>query len=74
MKSRQDIIKEPFMYVFSEQISPEKFLNLTIEDKIKIKDINILLPQLGQPGFGGIVVTYKFPVIKRKHARQHEPA
>lgn len=48
----------------SETISPEKYLNLSENEKLNISQVKIVPPQLGQKDFGKIQVTYKSPIFK----------
>lgn len=48
----------------SETISPERYLNLSENEKMNISQARIIPPQLGQKDFGKIQITYKSPIFK----------
>lgn len=48
----------------SENITPEKYLSLTEQEKQNINYAKIVPPQLGKKTFGEIQVIYKFPIFK----------
>lgn len=52
--------------ITEEELSFQKFLSLTEEEKNAIESIQILPPRLGRAGFGKIIVQYKSPIYKHK--------
>lgn len=65
---------EPLFLKIEDEITAWDFLNLTDEDKLNIRNVDIQLPKLGTPGFGKIIVTYRFPVFRQVHVRKLTPA
>lgn len=56
--------KLPGYPIAKETLSPKKFLDLTERDRENIKSSKIEPAKLGDRGFGGITVEYKYPVIR----------
>ena len=44
-----------------EKLTPAKFLTLTPAQRADLKRTRVVAPEIGQPGFGHIEVTYKTP-------------
>lgn len=65
-----------FLYPTMEELmTPERFLNLTEEEKANISSVKIVVPDVvnkragnvfkrRKKGFGGFLIQYKFPVYK----------
>ncbi|TQD42365.1 hypothetical protein [Marilutibacter aestuarii] len=47
--------------IVEEVLTVTRFLKLSVEEKQRVKESQIVPPRLGASGFGGILVRYKLP-------------
>jgi len=53
----------------SEIMSPEEYLNLPDNQQKMIASAQVVPPQLGGKGFGGIKIVWRFPIFRRMARR-----
>ncbi|MGE0884508.1 MAG: hypothetical protein AB7P14_13260 [Blastocatellales bacterium] len=51
---------------YTEEVTPDEFIRMFIDEQDKIDFAQIVPPQLGKKGFGNILVVRKFAVYKPK--------
>ena len=57
-------MKPKFLTPLTEkQVSPRAYPKLAREQRTNIKSVDIVPPRLGSPGFGGLLVRFKTPVL-----------
>ena len=57
-------MKPKFLAPFTEkQVAPRDYQKLVHQQRGNIKSVEIVPPQFGKPGFGGLRVRFKTPVL-----------
>lgn len=54
----------PMYPVYEETVTPQQYIHLYETERDDIAHVEIALPQLGVPGFGGIIIRHRNPIYR----------